>query len=460
MAGYCRIVYSTPGELQQHAVSWMCGRGARLFTMAITFLHAADIHLDSPLKGLERYENAPVERIRGATRRAFTRLIDLAIEKKVDFVLIAGDLYDGDWRDYNTGLYLVRQLGRLREQQIPVFVIAGNHDAANKMTRALRLPENVRLLAHEHPETVRLEEHGVAIHGQSFGKIAVLENLAAAYPAPLKGYANIGLLHTGMGGVDGHERYAPCTLEDLRARGYDYWALGHIHNRQILCKEPLIVFAGNVQGRHIRETGPKGCLLVTVHSNHRIESTFQRLDHVRWERACVDVRELETDSDILGRASEVLDELLATETEPDAMLVVRVILSGPTPLHSRLQTDPERSIAEIRSLATERGRDRLWIERVALDTQPVRTVTMPDGPFDELQEVIEQLRSDRSSMTTVVDELAELKRKLPAELTQDPEGPQLNDTEWLQTLLVQVQPMLLDLLLKADNGDINSYDAK
>jgi DNA repair protein SbcD/Mre11 len=425
--------------------------------MAITFLHAADIHLDSPLKGLERYENAPVERIRGATRRAFTRLIDLAIERHVDFVLIAGDLYDGDWRDYNTGLYLVRQLVRLREQQIPVFVIAGNHDAANKMTRALRLPENVRLLAHEHPETVRLEEHGIAIHGQSFGKAAVLENLAAAYPAPVKGYTNIGLLHSGMGGVDGHERYAPCTLEDLRGRGYDYWALGHIHNRQILSKEPLVVFAGNVQGRHIRETGPKGCLLVTVNSGHEIESVFERLDQVRWERVCVDVRDLETESDILGRTSDALDGLLASETDADAMLAVRVILSGPTPLHGRLQTDPERSVAEIRSLATERGGDRLWIERVELDTRSLRAAFMPDGPFDELQDVIEQLGSDPTSMNEVVGELAELKRKLPAELTQDPEGPRLSDALWLQSLLVQVHPLLIDLLIKSEIVDDKKF---
>jgi DNA repair protein SbcD/Mre11 len=425
--------------------------------MAITFLHAADIHLDSPLKGLERYENAPVERIRGATRRAFTGLIDLAIEKRVDFVLIAGDLYDGEWRDYNTGLYLVRQLGRLREQQIPVFLIAGNHDAANKMTRSLRLPENVRFLDHERPETVRLENHGIVIHGQSFGKAAVLENLAAAYPAPLKGYTNIGLLHTGMGGLDGHERYAPCTLEDLRARGYDYWALGHVHNRQVLCKEPLIAFSGNVQGRHIRETGPKGCQLVTIQSDREFESVFQRLDHVRWERASVDIRELATESDVLGRAADVLDRLLASEPDPDAMLAVRVTLSGPSALHDQLQTDPERSVAEIRSLATERGGDRLWIERVELDTAPLRITTIPDGPFDELQEVIEQLSSDPTSMSAVVDELAELKRKLPAELTQDPEGPRLSDALWLQSLLGQVQPLLLDLLTKSASVNGKKY---
>src|SRR3954465_6654233 len=165
--------------------------------MAITFLHAADIHLDSPLRGLERYEHAPIDRIRGATRRAFERMIQLAIDRRVDFVLIAGDLYDGDWRDYNTGLPLVRELGRLRDAEIPVFLIAGNHDAANKMTRALRLPVNVRVLDADQSETVRLESLGVAIHGQSFARAAVTENLVARYPAAVSGWMNIGLLHTG-----------------------------------------------------------------------------------------------------------------------------------------------------------------------------------------------------------------------------------------------------------------------
>jgi exonuclease SbcD len=421
--------------------------------MAISFIHAADIHLDSPLKGLERYENAPVERIRGATRHAFTRLIDLAIEKPVDFVLIAGDLYDGDWRDYNTGLYLVRQLGRLRDQRIPVIIIAGNHDAANKMTRALRLPENVRFLTHDRPETVLLEDLGVAIHGQSFAKAAVMENLAAAYPAPVRGYSNIGLLHTGMGGLDGHERYAPCTLEELRVRGYDYWALGHIHARQILCTEPPVVFAGNVQGRHIRETGPKGCLLTTIEPNRRIEPVFQRLDQVRWERCLVEVADLESESDILSQAAAMFDGLLASEPDPDGLLAVRVTLGGPTSLHGRLQTDPERIVAEIRSLATERGGDRLWIERVELHTSALRGTVVPDGPFHELLEVIEQLGSDPAAMNSVVEDLADLKRKLPAELTHDPDGPRLDNAEWLQSLLLQVQPLLVDLLMNSESAD-------
>jgi DNA repair protein SbcD/Mre11 len=427
--------------------------------MAITFLHAADIHLDSPLRGLERYENAPVERIRGATRRALTRLIDLAIEKCVDFVLIAGDLYDGDWRDYNTGLYLVKELGRLREAKIPVLVIAGNHDAANKMTRALRLPENVRLLAHDRPETVRLDDQGVAIHGQSFAKAAVTENLAAAYPAPVSGCVNIGLLHTGLGGADGHERYAPCTLEELRLRGYDYWALGHIHLRQVACQDPPVVFAGNIQGRHIRETGPKGCLVATVRSDRSIEPVFHRLDQVEWERARVELSELDTESDLLSRAAEKLDGLLASGHDPEGLLAVRVIFSGTTGLHGRLHAEPERFVAEVRSLATERGGDRLWVEKVEFQVRPPCAVTVPDGPLEELLDVLEKLRADPASLHAVVDELAELKRKLPPEFLHDTDSPQLGEPEWLLTLLGQVQPLLLDLLRKSQTGDTNGRAA-
>jgi DNA repair protein SbcD/Mre11 len=428
--------------------------------MAISFIHAADIHLDSPLRGLERYENAPVERIRGATRRAFTRLIDLALEKRVNFFLISGDLYDGDWRDYNTGLFLVQELRRLRDSRIPVFLIAGNHDAANKMTRTLPLPENVRFLAHNQPETVHLEEFGVAIHGQSFARAAITENLAASYPAPVRGCVNIGLLHTAMNGADGHERYAPCTLDDLKSRGYDYWALGHVHRRQVLCDEPLVVFAGNVQGRHVRESGPKGCLLATIKPDHSIEPVFQRLDHVRWERIVVNASDLETESELMERTDALFDGLLASELDTDVMLAVRVVFSGTTSLHGRLHAETERWVAEIRNLATEKGGDRLWIEKIELRVHPARALTMPEGPFEELLEVIEQLGSDPVAVKTVIDELAELKRKLPAELIHDVDGPRLDDAEWLRILLPQVQPILLDLLRKSELSTAGGPDTR
>src|SRR3954447_7815537 len=421
--------------------------------MAITFLHAADVHLDSPLRGLERYENAPVERIRGATRRAFEKMIQLAIDRKVDFVLIAGDLYDGDWRDYNTGLHLVRELGRLRDANIPVFIISGNHDAANKMTRALRLPGNVRVLDDARAETIRLDDLGVALHGQSFARASITENLVASYPDLVTGWVNIGLLHTGLTGLEGHERYAPCTVEDLRVRGYDYWALGHIHTRGAPCNDPPVAFPGNPQGRHIREAGEKGCLLTTLGAGGGIEQqVFHRLDVVRWERGRVDATDLTTEADVLDRVSSMLDDLLRTESDLDRLLAVRVVVHGTSSMHDRLHADPERYVAEVRNLAMERGVDRLWIEKVEFQTRSVRAFAVADGPIEELREVLEELRADPDALAALGEELGELRRKLPAELMSGPDAPRPGDPEWLLGLLDQAQPLLLDLLRRPEHG--------
>jgi DNA repair protein SbcD/Mre11 len=428
------------------------GEWPLFFDMAISFLHAADIHLDSPLKGLERYENAPVERMRGATRRAFQRLIDLAILKRVDFVVIAGDLYDGDCRDFNTGLYLTRQLARLRDEKIPVYIIGGNHDAANKMTRVLPLPENVRILRHDQPETLRVNDLDVAIHGQSFARAAVTENLAAGYPAPISGCINIGLLHTCLGGAEGHERYAPCTVEELRNRRYDYWALGHIHARQVVSSDPPIVFSGNVQGRHIRESGPKGCMIATIGSDRSIEHVFHRLDPVRWERAQVDVSGLPTESEVLEHTTGVLDKLLALEPDPDSLLAARVIVIGTTALHGRLCANPERFVAQVRSIAADRGGDRLWIEKVELKVEPPRGGPRVDGSMEELLEALDLYRTEPGALEAVVEELADLKRRLPPELVDEPDSPRLSDEQWLRSLLGQVEPLLLDVLLKSEGG--------
>lgn len=164
------------------------------------FIHAADIHLDSPLRGLGSYEDMPVEILRGATRAAFSRLVDEALALEVDFMVIAGDLYDGDWKDHNTGVYFARQMGRLRNADIPVYVLHGNHDAESVMTSRLALPENVHVFSSRRPQTFRLEAHKVALHGRSFPQAQVTENLVSDYPAPIPGYFNIGVLHTALEG--------------------------------------------------------------------------------------------------------------------------------------------------------------------------------------------------------------------------------------------------------------------
>jgi DNA repair protein SbcD/Mre11 len=179
------------------------------------FIHTGDIHLDSPLKGLSGQEGGAAERIRTATRAAFSNLIDSAIEEEVAFVIIAGDLYDGDWRDYQTGLFFVKEMGRLGKANIPSFLVYGNHDAENQITKRLTLPDNVRVFPSKKAATIRLDRYGVALHGQSFKLRAVTENLVPEYPTPVKDSFNIGILHTGLGGMHGHPNYAPCSLGDL-----------------------------------------------------------------------------------------------------------------------------------------------------------------------------------------------------------------------------------------------------
>ncbi len=228
------------------------------------FLHAADIHLDSPLRGLDGHDEDIARRIRTAPREAFEKLIAVAIREAVDFVVIAGDLYDGDWKDYRTGLFFARQMGRLNAHGIPAFLLYGNHDAESRITKRLELPPNLRVFQSRRAQTFILDGFGVALHGQSFPERAVTRNLVPDYPSPRRGMFNIGVLHTGLGGMDGHDDYAPCTLADLTAKGYDYWALGHVHRRQVLHERPWVVFPGNLQGRHLRETGPKGAVLVSV----------------------------------------------------------------------------------------------------------------------------------------------------------------------------------------------------
>ena len=255
------------------------------------FLHAADIHLDSPLRGLEDYPGAPVERIRSATRTALTKLIDLCLAERVDFLLIAGDLFDLDWRDFHTALFVAEQMRRLESAAIPVFLILGNHDSHQEMTRRTPWPANVHLFDHKKPQTIQIDRLRVALHGMSFPKREVSENLVPGYPAPVAGWFNIGLLHTNANGSPNHDSYAPCSVEELIAKGYDYWALGHVHDYQILSERPHIVYSGNLQGRHARELGAKGAVLVTVSDGEVSEVEFRETDVLRWFQASVPLSE-------------------------------------------------------------------------------------------------------------------------------------------------------------------------
>ena len=417
------------------------------------FIHAADIHLDSALHGLERYEGAPVEEIRSATRRAFDNLVELAIDEKVAFVLLAGDLYDGDWKDYNTGLYFVERMGRLRDAGIRVFIIAGNHDAASQITKHLRLPDNVVLFSTKEPERVVLDDLNVAVYGQGFATRAVTEDLSLAYPQGDPEIFNIGLLHTCLDGKPGHEPYAPCTVDGLRSKGYQYWALGHVHKREVVSQEPWIVFPGNIQGRHIREVGPKGCTLVSVEGGEIVEVEHRNLDVMRWSLCELDISTDETVDDIYERVREGLQ--LALDAAEGRPVAVRLVLQGACSAHSILHADRERWIQEYRALATGAGGAGIWLEKVSIRTRPsvsADEVLERDDALSGLLRAIRDMELDASALDELSNEISTLHQKLPAELLggDDPFDP--SSPEFLKGTLEDIKGLLVHRLLSTEKG--------
>jgi len=384
----------------------------------IRFIHSADIHLDSPLRGLETFEDAPVREIRSATRRAFDNLIDLAIEEEVDFVLIAGDLYDGDWKDYNTGLFFAGRVGRLGKAGIRVFIVSGNHDAANRITRTIPLPANVTLFSHSKPESRRLDDLKVVVHGQSYSSRVEKENLASRYPLHDPNYFNIGMLHTSLTGRAGHEEYAPCTLNDLKSRGFDYWALGHVHKREIVSEDPWIVFPGNIQGRHIRETGAKSATLVTVEDGRVTEVREKELDVLRWGVCRVDLSQCETHEAIHDQVRSQLEK--EYNAAGGKTLALRLQLKGNCPLHGELCARPGKWTEEFRGIAVSQG--DIWLEKVKFETN--RRVNLEKSisettPLYGLIQAVENIEFGEKSLVTLVPEFASLKNKLPVELLDE-----------------------------------------
>jgi len=407
-------------------------------------LHAADIHLDSPLQKLDRYDSVPADRIRGATRRALENLTQLAVDERVDLVVIAGDLYDGDWNDQDTGLFFVGQAAKLVDAGIPLLVIRGNHDAANQMTRSLPLPQNPDgsdiFLSHQQPETRRFDDLGIAVHGQSFQSRAETRNLAQAYPGPIPGMFNLGMLHTGLEGNTVHGNYAPCTPSDLTDKKFDYWALGHIHQfaDHRIDDGPPIVFSGNIQGRHVGELGAKGCVLLDVQGDQSCRYRFAPLDVVRWQRCRIDASRMNQTDQVHDAFVDWLNQALANAE--GRLVVGRVELTGHSPLHDTLNSNAERLRGELQSVSVIHGGDQFWLEDVRVRTRPPQS-TAPSidmrGPEESLSAVMRTLRDDPALGDVFQQSLEDLIKKLPPELQRDGGGATIatDDDEWCGDLL-------------------------
>ncbi|WP_234052316.1 MULTISPECIES: DNA repair exonuclease [unclassified Xanthobacter] len=376
-------------------------------TASFQFLHAADLHLDSPLRGLAR-RGPEAAAFTDASRRALENLVSAALAEKVAFLVIAGDIYDGDWKDFATGHFFVRQMGRLAREAIPVFILRGNHDAASVITSELPLPQNVRSFSVNEVETVTLPELKVALHGRGFAQRHVAQNLALTYPAAVPGHFNIGVLHTSLTGREGHEVYAPCTVADLERAGYDYWALGHIHQREVVAQSPAIVFPGNLQGRHARETGPKGATLVRVEDGRITALEALALDAARFEALSVELTGADSRETVLERARAALAE--AVDQAEGRPLAVRVTLTGRSLMAAALRADPVQIREDMVALAAEVS-EAVLIEKVSIQVEGPRPAAAP--LLADFEQILADVADDPAAQSDLRETLRRLYERAP-----------------------------------------------
>lgn len=380
------------------------------------FVHTADIHLDSPLRSLALRDAELAELIGNATRRAFVRIVDLCLDEQVDALMIAGDLYDGDQTSMKTARFLAEQLRRLHEAGIRVFIIRGNHDAIARITKELVLPESVKLFSGR-AEAVEVDRaHGgfpIVIHGLSFAQPHAPESLLGKYRPVVDGAVNIGMLHTSLGGAPGHDLYAPCSLAELQATGFDYWALGHVHKRSVVEERGAVVMPGMPQGRDINEAGAKSVTLVAIDDDRSVHIEQRYTSIAQFERVAVDATGLEDWRDLVVAVTRAL------EKERDAVrsehLVARLQVTGASPLAWRLRRDADLLKTEADQRASVIGAS--WVEKLEIACHlPGQRVESSGDPLSELHRLIgDDILGSDAFQAELVGMAEELRAQLPQE---------------------------------------------
>lgn len=408
--------------------------------MRFSFVHSADLHIDSPLVGLSFKDKAVAARFTQAGRRAVEALVNETIASNAAFLIVAGDIFDGDWKDVTTGLFFVRAISELHRRGIPVFMVRGNHDADSLMSRELPYPRTVRQFSSSKAETIALDDFKVALHGRSFPQRLMSADFVSTYPMRREGWVNIGVLHTSLDGSRGHEGYAPCTIDDLKRYGYDYWALGHVHAAEIVCRDPWIVFPGNLQGRNPRETGAKGAVRVTVEDGRIVDVAPLVLDSARWDHIRVDVSGDATEADLFGRVKTALEA--AQAASGGRPLAARITLSGTTPLHNRLVAQQEELLDDLRAAGFQAASD-CWVEQVRIKTSspPPAMHHASDAESTDVEGLLSTAATNQKFEAALSDLVKTITEKMPKDLREE-----FAQSEAVRTLSSDARALLLGRL--------------
>jgi len=354
------------------------------------FVHAADLHVDSPFKGISDDAPGVAQALRDATYEALRRLVTLCIDSKADFLLLAGDVFDSADRSVKAQLALHDGLSMLAEKGIGTFIAYGNHDPLSGRVHPVRWPSGVRTFPADRPETHVVTKEGTPIctvTGVSYEKEKEGRNLALMFKRPDPDLFAIGLLHCSVGTNPAHASYAPCLMEDLLSASMDYWALGHVHERTVLHRNPFVAYPGNTQGRSFREQGERGCLVARVDRTGAVKSEFHALDSVRWRDDTVKIDGLESLEQLDNALSDATDRMaLEAAGRP---VVCRITLAGRGPLYPALRQ--EDTLAGLVERLREDHQDRtpfVWVQELALACRPETDLNKRRMAGDFLAEVL------------------------------------------------------------------------
>ena len=411
---------------------------------SFSFIHTADLHLDSPFSGLRQVDGEIADLLKDATFRAFDNVVELALKNKVDFLLVAGDVYDAADRSLRAQLKFADGLKKLANAGIRSFVCHGNHDPLDGWIASLQWPEEVHIFGPE-LESVPVTLGGedvVLIHGISYPHSQIDDSFGRGFERQGSQPFQIGLIHCSVGSDPAHETYAPRTLSELVAANLDYWALGHVHaNRVLMDGHPFVAYPGTTQGRHIREPGPRGCLVVQVDGQGAVSARFEPVDCVRWSSSELQINDLDTEGDLIEALEQTCDEI--GDEAQGRPAIVRITLNGRGVLHAMLQRP------QVVEDLTERLRETglassppVFVEQIRLQTNTPVDLVLRRKSADFLGEVLRLIQNTREKPTRL--------QEMISVLYDDRRGCRLLETpaeQELRELLNEVESMCVDELV-------------
>lgn len=402
----------------------------------VTFIHAADLHLDSPMAGLKHLPPAIFKKLQESTFKAFSNIIDLAIIHQVDFVILAGDLFDGENRSIRAQTRFRKEMERLSEKDISVFAVHGNHDHMDGKWVHLPMPDNVHVFSHGVEVVKHIGKNGTCVHlyGFSYPKRHVLERMIDHYTRKEGADFHIGILHGHFEGNSEHGKYAPFRLKDLLEKGFDYWALGHIHMRETLNKQPPVIYPGNIQGRNRKETGPKGCYLVEL-SEADARTEFLETLAVAWEEAAADASGAETFHDLYILCKRLIEE----KRKESVGTILRLILNNVSlPVHESKSAANGELLETLQEEETEEEAF-VWISNLVMKEKSIwnkEQLAHESDFFSELFKTTEQYAAISDSILPLYGH--PLARKYLGEMTEEEK----------RRLAGEAETLLVDLLHK------------